>query len=36
MVNFKFYDVTGWLTHIAQYLEKQRQSDSGIRSVNRI
>ena len=31
-VNFKFYDVTTWLTsscntHIAQYLEKQRQSD---------
>ena len=40
-VNFKFYDVTVWLTnnsntHIAQYLEKQRQSDNEIWSVNRI
>ena len=38
---FKFYDVTVWLTskyntHIAQYFEKQRQSDNEICSVNRI
>ena len=40
-VNFKFYDVTAWLTnncnkHTAQYLEKQRQSDNEIWSVNRM
>ena len=34
-VNFKFYDVTAWLTnncntHIAQYLEKNRKSDNEI------
>ena len=34
-VNFKFYDVTDWLAnncnaHIAQYYEKQRQSDNEI------
>ena len=39
--NFKCYDVTAWLsnncnTHIAQYLEKQRQSDNEIWSVNRM
>ena len=31
-VNFKFHDITAWLTNnqqcIAQYFEKQRQSDS--------
>ena len=37
-VNFKFYDITVWLTnnyhtHIAQYLEKLRQSDNEIWSV---
>ena len=40
-VNFKFYDVTAWLknncnAHIAQYLEKYRQSDNEIWSVNRM
>ena len=40
-INFKFYDVTAFLinncdTHIAQYLEKQRQSDNEITSVNRM
>ena len=40
-VHFKFYDVTIWLTnnrntHIAQYPEKQKQSDNEIWSVNRI
>ena len=39
-VNFKFYDVTAWLkntcsAHIAQYLEKKRQSDNESWSVNR-
>ena len=39
-VSFKFYDVIAWLTnncntHIAQYLEKFRQSDNEIWSVNR-
>ena len=41
MVNFKFYDVTAWLTnngntHIAQYFENYRQSDNEIWSVNRM
>ena len=32
-VNFKFYDVTAWLTnncntHIGRYIEKKRQSDN--------
>ena len=40
-VNFKFYDVTAWLTnnrntHIAQHFEKQRQSDNEIWSVNKM
>ena len=40
-VNFKFYDVTAWLTNncntdIAQYLENQKQSDNEIQSVNRM
>ena len=40
-VNFTFHDVTTWLTnncntHIAQNLEKQRQSDNEIWSVNRM
>ena len=40
-VDFKFYEVTAWLTnncntHIAQYLEKWRQSDNEIWSVNRM
>ena len=40
-VNFNFFDVTAWLasncnTHIVQYLEKQRQSDNEIRSVDRM
>ena len=38
-VNFKFYVVTTWLTnsntHTAQYLEKKRQSDNEIWSVNK-
>ena len=39
-VNFKFYDVTAWLTntcsaHIDQYLEKKKQSDNESWSVNR-
>ena len=39
--NFKFYDITDWLTdkrnkHIAQYFEKQRQSENEIRSANRM
>ena len=39
--NFKFYDITAWLTdkrnkHIAQYFEKQRQSENEIRSTNRM
>ena len=34
-INFKFYDLTAWLTnncntHIAQYLDKQTQSDNEI------
>ena len=40
-VNFKCYDVTAWLRHncnilFAQYLEKQRQSDSEVWLVNRM
>ena len=40
-VNFKFYDVTVWLTnncntHIAQYLEYWMQSDDEISSDNRM
>ena len=40
-INFKFYDVTAWLanncnTHISQYLERKRQSDNDVWSVNRI
>ena len=40
-VNFKISDVTAWLTnnrdkYIAQYFEKQRQSDNEIWSVNRM
>ena len=40
-VHFKIYDVAAWLTnncntHIAQYHEKQRQSDNEIWSVNRL
>ena len=40
-VNFKFYDIADWLTnscnkHIAQYLEKHKQSDNQISSVNRM
>ena len=40
-VNLKFYDITVWLTnncntHIAQYLEKKRQSNNEIWSVNRM
>ena len=40
-VNFKTYDVTTWLTnkcntHVVQYLEKYRQSDNDIWSVNRL
>ena len=40
-VNSKIYDVTAWLTnncntHIAQYLEKQWQSDNDVWSVNRL
>ena len=40
-VNFEIYDVTAWLTknyntHIAQYLNNQRQPDNEIWSVNRI
>ena len=40
-VNFKFYDVTVWLTnncktHIVQCLEKQRQSGNEIWSINRM
>ena len=41
-VNFNFFfEVTAWLTsncntHIAQYLEKQRQSDNEIWSVYRM
>ena len=40
-VNFKFHDVTAWLinncnTHIVQYLNKQRQSNNEIWSVNRM
>ena len=39
-VNFKFYDVTTWLTnnfntHITQYLKKQRESDNEIWAVDR-
>ena len=39
--NFKFYDVTAWLsnngnTYIAQYLEKERKSDNETWSVNRM
>ena len=39
--NFRFYDVTARLTnncdtHIAQYLEKKRQSYKEMRSINRI
>ena len=39
-VNFKFHDVTAWLTdncntNIAQYLKKWRQSDNEIWSVNK-
>ena len=40
-VNFKFYDVTAWLTsnrnvHIAQYFKNERQPDNEIWSVNRM
>ena len=40
-LNFKFYDVTAWLTNncntqFAKYFEKQRQSDNEIWSVNRM
>ena len=40
-VNFRFYDVTDWLTnkrntHIEQYFEKKRQSDNEICPVNRM
>ena len=40
-VNFKFHDVTAWLTnnrntHITQYFEKLAQSDYKIWSVNRM
>ena len=40
-VNFKIFDVINWLTnkcntHIVQYLTRQRQPDSEMRSVNRI
>ena len=40
-VNFKMYDVITWLTnnyntYIAQYFTKQRQTNDGIWSVNRI
>ena len=40
-VNLKFYDITARLTnngntHIISHLEKQRQSDNEIWSVNRI
>ena len=39
--NFEFYEVTAWLKNncninIAQYLEKLRQSDNEIWSVNRM
>ena len=38
-VNFKFYDVTTWLTnnrntHIAKYFEKSRQADQETRLIN--
>ena len=41
MFNFEFYDVRAWLTnyfntHIAQYLEKYRQSDNEIWSASRM
>ena len=41
MINFKFYDVTTWLTYnynkdIAQYFKKSKQLDNEIWSVNRI
>ena len=40
-VNLKIYDVTAWLintcnTHIAQYLEKENESDNEIWSVNKL
>ena len=40
-VNFKFYDVTTWLTnncntHIAKYFEKYRQADQETLSINRM
>ena len=40
-VNFNFFDVIAWLTnncntHIAQYIDKLKQSDNEIRSVNRM
>ena len=40
-VNFKIYDVTASLTsscntHIAQHLEKERESDNEMWSVNRL
>ena len=40
-VNFKFYDVAAWLTnncntHITQYLQRYKQSDNEIWSVNRM
>ena len=39
-VNFKFYDVTAWLTntcnaHIDQYLEKKKESDNESWSISR-
>ena len=41
MINFKIYDMpdlrkNNYNTHIAQYLEKLRQPDNGIWSLNRI
>ena len=41
MVNFKIYDITGWITnnynkHITQYLKKKRQSGNDIWSVIKI
>ena len=40
-VNLKIYDVTAWLintfnTHIAQYPEKENESDNEIWSVNKL
>ena len=40
-VNFKIYDVTTWFTnnfntYIVQYLEKERETDNEIWSVNKM